>query len=206
MTCEPPLDECGESGRGAKDPAMGACRTSRSEPPDRGRGQPDPGREERSATYGQDPWPTRRGANTLGTSPEKASAPTNNRRLTCHSWGIDASATTVAASGVSSQVYGHRATSTTRWRADLKALLDHLDAGSGRGAGRLLDGDRRGDAVPRHLRVGRREQGGAARRHPPASCLQTHRESQGRPQPASIDGIKTGDRCGPLRLLRGQPS
>ena len=36
--------------------------------------------------------------------------------------------------------------------ADLNALLDHLDA-AGRGAGRLLDGHRRSDALSRHLRL-----------------------------------------------------
>src|SRR6188472_971735 len=82
----PPLDELiGRVCSGGQRPAMGACRTSRSEPPDRGWGQPDPGREERSATYGQDPSPTGRGANTLGGPPNGLS--TNNRRLTCRRQG-----------------------------------------------------------------------------------------------------------------------
>src|SRR4051812_50149218 len=53
--------------------------------------------------------------------------------------------------------------------ADLNALLEHL-ALTDRRAGRLLDGHRRGHALPGDVRVGACEQSGATRRNPAVSA------------------------------------
>ena len=64
--------------------------------------------------------------------------------------------------------------------ADLKALLDHLALDRGRRPRRVLDGHRRGDALPGHLRVRRCQQGRAVRRHPAVPAAD-RRQPQGRP-------------------------
>ena len=63
--------------------------------------------------------------------------------------------------------------------ADLKALFDHLALDQDVVAGRLLDGHRRGNALPRQLRLGRREQGDPARRDP-ALPAPDRRQPEGR--------------------------
>src|SRR2546430_12624069 len=76
--------------------------------------------------------------------------------------------------------FGHSSQPSTGYdydtfAADLKALLDHL-ARPGRRARGVLDGHRRGDALPRDVRLGRSQQGGAYRVDPavpPADRRQT---------------------------------
>ena len=76
--------------------------------------------------------------------------------------------------------------------ADLKALLDHLALDEDVVLAGLLDGHRRGDAVLRHLRLSRREQGRAVRRHPAVPAAD-RRQPQGRA-------------AGRLRRHQGRPS
>ena len=75
--------------------------------------------------------------------------------------------------------------------ADLNALLDHLALDDVVLVG-LLDGDRRGDPLPRHVRLGPRAQGGAVRRDP-AVPAEDRRQPRGRRR-VGLRGHQGGDR------------